>query len=54
VAWIKHLPQQNSAGIFFDELDEETQNMILDHAFNFKKEDVVNYWFKDWDGASQK
>ena len=52
VAWIRHFPQQNEAGISFDEIDEETQNMILEHAFNFKKEDLVNYWFKGWDGGS--
>ena len=54
VAWIRHFPKQNEAGISFDDTDEETQNMILEHAFSFQKEDVVNYWFNGWDGPKQK
>lgn len=54
VAWIRHFPQKNEAGICFDDIDEDTQHMILEHAFNCRKEDVVNYWFSGWDGPTQK
>src|SRR6185436_5130568 len=40
VAWIKHFPKQNEAGICFDAIDEATQNTIMDHFFHAQKKDV--------------
>ena len=50
IIWVKHWSNQNEAGVDFDAIDQKTQDLILDHAFNLKKQDLINYWFKGWDG----
>lgn len=37
------------AAIRFSDISPETQEMILAHAFEVKRQDVVNYWFQGWD-----
>ena len=52
VVWIKHnskYNKHNEAGIAFDDIDQKTQKIILDHAFALKKNDLVDHWFKGWD-----
>ena len=54
VVWIKHIAKYNKhskyneAGIVFDDIDQKTQELILEHAFTLKKNDLVDHWFKGW------
>jgi len=50
VVWVKNFANQNQAGIIFNEIDQASQDTILEHAFNVNKKDLVRYWFKGWEG----
>ena len=48
IIWTNRWFQRNEAGIQFDPINYKTQDLILDHAFDLRKEDLVKYWFKGW------
>ena len=48
VVWASDEDGKIKAGIRFDEVDEETQQMIFEHAFEYNKKDIVKNWFKGW------
>lgn len=52
VVWTKSAINANFIGICFDNLNSETQETILQFAFEIKKNDVVNHWFDGWDGKN--
>lgn len=50
IVWSRPENGQNQAGVSFSEISAKAQEMILEHAFEIKKEDVVKYWFQGWEG----
>lgn len=48
ILWSRPSLGWNLAGISFSNVDPEVQDLILDYAFEVKKEDVVKHWFKGW------
>lgn len=36
-------------GVNFMETSKRIQDLILDHAFEIKKKDLVKHWFKGWE-----
>ena len=49
VLWVKPEATYYLVGVQFQETSRDVQNLILSHAFEFRHDDVVNYWFKGWD-----
>ena len=52
IVWVRHALAHNQAGIVFDEVDQKTQDMILDHAFDINRDDLVKHWYKGWGGPT--
>lgn len=52
VCWVDP-GDRRSIGVNFEEVDQKTQDLILRHAFELKKEDLVDHWFEGWDGEAQ-
>ena len=51
VAWTKpSKDHQSEIGITFQNVPEQVQETILQHAFEINREEVVKHWFKGWDG----
>ena len=48
VLWKKDGKDQNLIGVRFENIPAHVQDMILQYAFEFKKEDVMRHWFKGW------
>jgi c-di-GMP-binding flagellar brake protein YcgR len=48
VIWSKSENGRHQAAIRFSDISSRSQEMILEHAFEMKKEDMVNYWFQGW------
>ncbi len=48
ILWSRKIPQGFLAGIAFDDIKPENQDVILDYAFEIKRSDLVNHWFKGW------
>ena len=46
--WNKSYPAGHLAGILFYNTSTHIQDLILQHAFAIKHEDVVHQWFKGW------
>ena len=49
VVWNKPAENQNLAGVVFSNTSQKAQELILKHAFEIKKEDMVKYWFQGWE-----
>ena len=49
VLWCKKIPKGILAGVIFEDTKPKTQQTILDYAFEIKRDDLVNHWFKGWD-----
>jgi len=49
ILWNKKTPQGHLIGVLFENIDPESQNLILDYAFEIKREDLVKHWFKGWE-----
>ncbi|MCK5579759.1 MAG: PilZ domain-containing protein [Candidatus Omnitrophica bacterium] len=48
VVWTRPAQYGNLMGIMFDNLKTEIQELILDYAFEIKKDDVQKHWFDGW------
>ena len=48
VLWCKPYDQQYLIGVNFLQTSKQIQDVILEHAFNLRKEDLVRHWFKGW------
>ncbi len=46
--WVKSDGQLSQFGIVFEDIPQEDQDLILDYAFAFNKEELLNHWFKGW------
>ena len=49
VLWNKDGSGYNLIGIRFESIPRQIQEIILQHAFEYKKEDLVRHWFKGWE-----
>ena len=49
IVWNAKTSGENLAGVIFDNLSLKSQDMILKYAFEIKKEDLINHWFKGWE-----
>ena len=53
VLWTK--PQENDqylVGVNFLETSKKIQDLILNHAFEINKKDLVRHWFEGWNGKT--
>ena len=48
VVWKKTAGPENLVGILFANTSQKTQELILKHAFEIKKEELIQHWFKGW------
>ena len=48
ILWTKKTTDGNLVGIIFEDTKPETQDLILDYAFEIKREDLVKHWFRGW------
>lgn len=48
VLWNKAFEGDNLVGIAFYNTSQKAQELILKHAFELKKTDVIKHWFKGW------
>ena len=48
VLWKKDGKDQSLIGVRFEDIHAHVQDMILQYAFEFKKEDLTRHWFKGW------
>ena len=46
IVWIRPSVQQNTMGIHFYNVTEEAQEMILQHAFELKRHELVQHWWR--------
>ncbi|MDP2654520.1 MAG: PilZ domain-containing protein [Candidatus Omnitrophota bacterium] len=49
ILWSTNAQGKDLAGIIFSDVSQQAQELILKHAFEIKKEDMVKYWFEGWD-----
>lgn len=52
VVWNRSSDSGNSVGVIFDNISPEMQELILQYAFEIKKEDVIKNWYKGWNAAA--
>lgn len=48
VVWSQATANGNISGILFDGITNQEQELILQHAFEVKHEDLVKHWFSGW------
>ena len=48
VLWKKNADEKPLIGVRFEEITPHVQDMILQYAFEYKKEDLTRHWFKGW------
>ena len=48
VLWQQPAEKQNLLGVRFENVTSQVQNLILQHAFECKKEDLQRNWFAGW------
>ena len=48
VLWKKDGDKQNLLGVRFEEIPPNVQDIILQYALEYKKEDLTRHWFKGW------
>ena len=48
IVWHKSAEGQNCAGVMFANIPETAQDLILKHAFEMKKEELIAHWYKGW------
>ena len=49
IVWNKVYAAGHLAGVVFLNTSPEVQELILDHAFELRKNDLVKHWFKGWE-----
>jgi len=50
VVWTRHSFGPKQVGILFFDLTDQTQDLILQYAFEVDKQQTIDHWFKGWDG----
>ncbi|OGX18626.1 MAG: hypothetical protein A2Y04_03690 [Omnitrophica WOR_2 bacterium GWC2_45_7] len=50
VMWSKQENQYNQIGVIFFNTSSQAQDLILQHAFEINKEELMKHWYKDWFG----
>ena len=48
ILWKRTEDHQNLIGVRFEEASPQIKEMILQYAFEYKKDDVISHWFKGW------
>ena len=48
IVWNKPAEGENLVGVMFANTSEQAQELILQHAFEVKKQEVINHWYKGW------
>jgi c-di-GMP-binding flagellar brake protein YcgR len=48
VIWSRSEDGRHMAAIRFSDIDAETQDLILSHAYERNKQDMTHYWFQGW------
>lgn len=49
IVWVRPKADANELGIVFYNTDDVAQDLILQHAFEFNRKEVVNHWFRGWE-----
>ncbi len=49
IRWTRKTSQGTMVGVIFENIQPEDQELILDYAFEVKKDDLVKHWFQGWD-----
>ena len=49
VLWNKNIASNNLIGVRFENTSPQVQEMILQYAFESKKDDLTRHWFKGWE-----
>ena len=52
VIWVKLMQDNHFVGIQFYNTSEEDQSVILEHAFELNRDELVKHWFKGWEGTT--
>lgn len=52
VVWQKAEDLAYLTGIAFYETSDETQQQILEHAFQLERPKILEHWYKGWDGGT--
>ncbi len=48
VMWEHQVTDHTNIGIQFHEINEHTRDIIFENAFELKRTEIVNHWFKGW------
>jgi len=50
VVWSRMTSEGDSLnGVLFEKITPQSQEMILQYAFEFKRDDLVKHWFQGWE-----
>jgi len=52
IVWAKTIGIKPHVGINFHSVPHDTQDQILENAFELDRENIVKHWFKGWEGKS--
>ena len=52
VVWQKAEDMSYLTGVAFHDTSDETQQQILEHAFEFDRSKLLDHWYKGWDGGT--
>ena len=50
ILWTKSVDGQLEAGVLFENIPPHTQDVILQHAFELRRDQVIRNWYKGWSG----
>ena len=51
VVWDQRSQDEPFAGIVFSDIPLQTQETILNHAFEIDRSSVIKHWFAGWEGS---
>ena len=51
IVWTKFSNKDTEIGIDFSNTSDEAQELILKHAFEIDKNNLIKHWYKGWDGS---
>ena len=52
VIWVRPAQDLNQVGVIFYGVSQKSQDLILEHAFEIKPNEVSSKWFDGWDGKN--
>ncbi len=54
VVWIHSSKDDELMGIAFENINQDTQELLLQYAYEIKKNDIIKHWFTGWEDKQKR